>query len=482
MTINLEQELHDKFGFNTFKPGQKEVIEQLLMKQDTLAVLPTGTGKSLCYQLVGQLMEGTVIIVSPLLSLMEDQVIQLQKKGETSVIALNSSLTFFEKQYVINHLGEYKYILISPETLTQKEVRKKMARLNIALFVVDEAHCVSQWGVDFRPEYTKLAPIQAECGYPLTLALTATATPTVKKEIIKQVFSQRKSISEVIFSVNRPNIGLIVNQTEAKKETLISYLTQLKNKGIIYCATRKTTEKVNQLIKEETNLKSAFYHGGLTANERSLLQQQFVSNQLDVLCATNAFGMGIDKSDVRFVIHYDCPDSLENYVQEIGRAGRDGKVSVAILLYQTGDESIHYYFQSESRLDREMLRTLTIPQSDEQENLASSLNEIQQKWLQGYLEKEYTIEELEQRLLRKEKERQQQLKGMLNYINGAKCRRLFIQQYFSEKTTEISQETCCDRCGLSFDNYKGQIVQSPEENETSEQWEDILIRLFKESK
>lgn len=480
MRIDLEQVLQEKFGFSTFKPGQKEVIQQLLKKRDTLAVLPTGTGKSLCYQLVGQLIEGTVIIVSPLLSLMDDQVLQLQKKGETNVIALNSSLSFFEKQYVLNHLSDYKFILISPETLTQKEVRKRISELSIALFVVDEAHCVSQWGVDFRPEYTKLANIQAECGYPVTLALTATATPSVKKEIIKQVFSHRESISEVIFSVNRPNIGLIVNQTTEKNETLISYLTQLKNRGIVYCATRKTAEKVNQVINTQTNLKSAFYHGGLTAYERSLLQQQFVSNQLDVLCATNAFGMGIDKPDVRFVIHYDCPDSIENYVQEIGRAGRDGQASVAILLYQKGDEAIHYYFQSEIRLDRELLNELVEIQSKDQENILPALSEIQQKWLQGYLEKEYTIEELEQRLLRKEKERQQQLYVMLNYINEENCRRVLIQQYFSEKIIETTQENCCDRCGLSFDNYKGLIVQSPEENEISEQWEDILIRLFKE--
>lgn len=480
MNLDLEQQLFKKFGFRTFKPGQKMVIEHLLKKQDTLAVLPTGTGKSLCYQFVGQLLEGTVLIVSPLLSLMEDQVTQLQKKGETRVIALNSSLSFLEKQYVLTHLSEYKFILISPETLIQKEVRHQVASLNIALFVIDEAHCVSQWGVDFRPEYTKLAGIQEECGYPLTLALTATATPAVKKEILKQVFTHRKEISEVLFSVDRPNIGLIVEQTTEKDERLISYLTQLCNKGIIYCATRKTAEKLDRLIKDLTTLKSAFYHGGLTANERSLLQQQFVSNQLDVLCATNAFGMGIDKPDVRFVLHYDCPNSLENYVQEIGRAGRDGQASLAILLYQKGDEAIHYYFQSESRLDRELLNELNVNELEKADDLLPKLNEIQQKWLRGYLEKEYTLEELEQKLLRKEKERQQQLSAMLDYVNEAKCRRTFIQQYFSEKRDLMKVANCCDRCGLSFDNYKDQIVQSPEENEISEQWEDILIRLFKE--
>lgn len=478
--MNLEELLYHYFGFQTFKPGQKEVIESLLKKQDTLAVLPTGTGKSLCYQMIGQMAEGTILIVSPLLSLMEDQVIQLQKKGQTRVIALNSSLSFMEKQYALQHLNEYKYILMSPETAAQKEVRQKIAHLQIALFVVDEAHCVSQWGVDFRPEYTKLASIQKQCNYPLTLALTATATPAVKNEIRKELFSHSQVVSEVIHSVNRPNIGLIVEQTNQKEEALLAYLTQLESKGIIYCATRKTAESLDRLIKEKTDVSSAFYHGGLTAIERSLLQQQFIANQLSVLCATNAFGMGIDKPDVRFVIHFDCPDSLENYVQEIGRAGRDNQASVAILLYQTGDEFIHYYFQTESRQDREVINELFIEQSEIRAEMLPHLNEIQQKWVQGYLEKEYTIEELKQRLLRKEKERQQQLSSMLNYINEEKCRRVFIQRYFMEKKEENIQENCCDCCGFSFDNYKEQIVQSPEENEISNHWEDILIRLFKE--
>ncbi|MBO0469280.1 ATP-dependent DNA helicase RecQ [Enterococcus sp. DIV0242_7C1] len=477
--IDLEQFLHDKFGFSTFKPGQKEVIQQLLDKKDTLAVLPTGTGKSLCYQMIGKLTEGLVIIVSPLLSLMEDQVIQLQKQGETRGIALNSSLNFFEKQYVLAHLSQYNYIFVSPETLLQKDVRTKLAQETVSLFVVDEAHCVAQWGVDFRPEYTKLAQIQQECDFPLTLALTATATPAVKEEIIAQLFSHSREVSQIVYSVNRPNIGLMVDQTTEKEEQLISYLMQLKQKGIIYCATRKTAEALDRLIKEQTNLKTAYYHGGLTPVERSLLQQQFVQNQLDVLCATNAFGMGIDKPDVRFVIHYDCPDSLENYVQEIGRAGRDGLESIAILLYQKGDESIHYYFQTESRMDREILHAL-ISSLSENELADLELSEIQQKWIQGFLDQEYTIEELEQRLLRKEKERQQQLRIMLNYIQHSNCRRRFIQQYFSEEVEENHQRFCCDNCGLSFDSYQAQIVQSPEENEILDRWEDILIRLFKE--
>ncbi|MFK4565650.1 RecQ family ATP-dependent DNA helicase [Enterococcus sp. UD-01] len=478
MTLNLNEQLKEMFGFESFKPGQQEVIEHLLHHEDTFAVLPTGTGKSLCYQMVGQLLDGAVIIVSPLLSLMEDQVVQLQRKTTLGIVALNSSLTFTEKQYVLEHLEQYKFIFVSPETLMQSAVRQRIAKLKLALFVVDEAHCVSQWGVDFRPEYTELAKVQAECGYPLTLALTATATLQVRQEIIELIFPQKRACAQVIFSVNRPNIGLVVEETTDKETQLITYLQQLQQRGIIYCATRKTTEQLAELIHSHTQLKTAFYHGGLTPNERSLLQQQFVANQLDVLCATNAFGMGIDKPDVRFVIHYDCPDSLENYVQEIGRAGRDGENSIAILLYQKGDEKIHYFFQAQSQLDREVLQQLI--QTEQVTEAAPQLNEIQQKWLAGYLQEEYSLSELKQRLLRKEKERQQQLKNMLNYIHTRQCRRSFIQAYFSEEDTVESQENCCDRCGLSFDNYQAQIVQSPGDYEMPVHWEDILIRLFKD--
>ncbi|MTD38949.1 RecQ family ATP-dependent DNA helicase [Erwinia sp. CPCC 100877] len=478
MTLHLNEQLKEMFGFETFKPGQKEVIEHLLQHEDTFAVLPTGTGKSLCYQMVGQLLEGAVVIVSPLLSLMEDQVIQLQRKTKAGIVALNSSLTFAEKQYALEHLAQYKFIFVSPETLMQPTVRQRIAQLKLALFVVDEAHCVSQWGVDFRPEYTELYKVQEECDYPLTLALTATATLEVRKEIIERIFPQKRPCAQVVFSVNRPNIGLVVEETTDKQAQLITYLQQLQHRGIIYCATRKTAEQLSQLIHTQTRLKTAFYHGGLTPNERSLLQQQFVANQLDVLCATNAFGMGIDKPDVRFVIHYDCPDSLENYVQEIGRAGRDGRPSLAVLLYQKGDERIHYFFQSQNQLDREVLQRLI--QTDQVDENSLELNEIQQKWLAGYLAEEYSLSELEQRLLRKEKERQQQLKNMLNYIQTKECRRTFIQAYFSEKSSVEAKDDCCDRCGLSFDNYKAQIVQSPEENEIPSHWAAILIRLFKD--
>jgi ATP-dependent DNA helicase RecQ len=479
--INLQAYLKEYFGYDEFKLGQEEVIEQLLQGRDTFAVLPTGTGKSLCYQMTGQLINGSVLIVSPLLSLMEDQVRQLQTKGIFNVIAVNSSLDFQEKQYVLNHLSAYKFLFFSPEMLVQEAVISRLSRLEIGLLVIDEAHCVYQWGIDFRPEYEKLGQVRSALGQPLTLALTATATPAVRKEIKQQLFSKSTAFHEVAYSVNRQNIGLLVNQTSDKAAALMNYVTQFSHNIIVYCATRKTTEEVAAYLGQRTSLKTAFYHGGLSTNERSLLQQQFIANHLDVLCATNAFGMGIDKSDVRVVIHYDLPDSLENYVQEIGRAGRDGKPSLAILLYKQGDEAIHHFFQETTKADRKMLQQLTDIDPAALEQTLASATEIQQKWLQGYLQREYSLEELAARLMNREKERQAQLSSMLSYINEAGCRRQFIQQYFSEPLQGQSPTTCCDRCQLTFDKIQAEIVESTEIPQ-KEDWRSIILKLFKDQK
>ncbi|MBP2099672.1 RecQ family ATP-dependent DNA helicase [Enterococcus rivorum] len=478
--MDLEKNLMTHFGYSSFKAGQKEVITHLLSGKSTLAVLPTGTGKSLCYEYVGMLLEGLVIIVSPLLSLMEDQVRRLQMKNIGKPIAMNSSLTFFEKEYLLENLNDYKFLFLSPEMLFQEKVRQTLTSYKVGLFVVDEAHCVSQWGVDFRPEYSKLSLIQNELGNPLTLALTATATPEVREEIKLRLFSSNKCYTEVIHSINRENIGLIVNQTIEKDELLLEYIEKLQAKGIIYCSTRKNTEKVHEFLATHTSIRTAFYHGGMTPMERLLIQQQFILNQLDVLCATNAFGMGIDKPDIRFVIHYDCPDSLSNYVQEIGRAGRDGQASLAILLYRKGDERIHYFFQTESQIDRELLKTMVESPKINLEEAFPLVNEIQQKWLQGYLDEEYSLEELELRLVEKEGTRKRSLYEMMAYIQEETCRRNFIQKAFSETEVKMPQGLCCDCCGLSFDNYQAEIVQSPEDATKSFHWRQSFLRLFKD--
>lgn len=475
----LEELLHRYFGYSSFREGQREIIEALLNKEDTLAVLPTGTGKSLTYQLTGEILPHTVLIISPLLSLMEDQVRQLQKLGERRVVAFNSFLSYDEKQYILAQLHKYKFIFISPESLMKNEVLEKLKKMKLSLFVVDEAHCVSQWGVDFRPEYVKIKDVLQKLNFPLTLALTATASRNVQNEIKDYLFKEPLAVHSFIYSVNRKNISLIVEQTDEKEALLFEYLAKRSKKGIVYCTARKTTEMLSRKVQEQTRIRAAFYHGGLTANERSKIQQQFIENEIDLLFATNAFGMGIDKPDIRFVIHYDCPASMENYVQEIGRAGRDGQAAVALLLYQSGDEAIHRFFRNEVKEELKTLQQLLDGRREFPTELLESMSEIQQKWLQGYLNGSYTLEVLNERLHKKDQEKYYQLEQMLDYIYTKECRRTFIMRYFSETGENERVTPCCDNCGMVLIEADGKqdIV-----GKTEQSWQEILIRLFKEEK
>ncbi|WP_321383716.1 RecQ family ATP-dependent DNA helicase [uncultured Enterococcus sp.] len=476
--MELEQLLLHHFGYPSFRDGQREIIEALINREDTLAVLPTGTGKSLTYQFMGQVLPHTVLIISPLLSLMEDQVRQLQKHGERRVVAYNSFLSYEDKQYVLARFHKYKFIFISPESLMKEEVLERLMRMELSLFVIDEAHCVSQWGVDFRPEYVKIKDVLKKLDFPLTLALTATASLQVQEEIKEYLFREALTVRSFIYSVNRKNLSLIVEQTDEKEPLLLDYLTKQYRKGIVYCTARKTTEYLAMTIQSQTGIRTAFYHGGLTAGERSKIQQQFIENEIDVLFATNAFGMGIDKPDIRFVIHYDCPASVENYVQEIGRAGRDGLPATAILLYKNGDEAIHRFFRDEVQEELKVLQQLIDGRSEFSPELLESMSEIQQKWLQGYLSGSYTLDVLKERLQKKHREKYYQLTQMLEYIHTKECRRGFIMQYFSE-TAQSEENQCCDNCGLVLKRVEedGNIEAKSRQN-----WQDILIRLFKEEK
>ncbi|MBP1045650.1 ATP-dependent DNA helicase RecQ [Enterococcus sp. BWM-S5] len=477
--MDLKKILLDHFGYSSFREGQQEIIEALLSNKDTLAVLPTGTGKSLTYQFAGKVLSGSVLVVSPLLSLMEDQVRQLQKQGERRVIAFNSFLSYDEKQYILTHLHTYKFIFISPESLMKEAVLSKLQEMNLSLFVIDEAHCVSQWGVDFRPEYVKIKDVLQKLDFPLTLALTATASASVENEIKEYLFKEPANVCVFVYSVNRKNLVLAVEQTQEKEQRLFDYLAVMNRKGIVYCTARKTTEMLCRKVRMQTSLRVAFYHGGLSAGERNKIQQQFIDNDLDVLFATNAFGMGIDKPDIRFVVHYDCPASLENYVQEIGRAGRDGLSAKAVLLYRDGDEIIHRFFRDEVKEDLNALQRLIEGHSEFSPELIESMSEIQQKWLQGYLDGSYTLETLNERLQKKDQEKYYQLEQMLEYIHTNTCRRGFIMNYFSEEPLTEKEELCCDNCGsvaeIMIESEK--TVEMPEES-----WQEILIRLFKDKK
>ncbi|MCT2911606.1 RecQ family ATP-dependent DNA helicase [Weissella confusa] len=335
--------LKEKFGFDSFKPGQAEVLEALTAGKNTLAMLPTGGGKSLIYQMMGNMRDGLVIIVTPLLSLMQDQVARLNYAGEPKVVALNSTLPQDARRTILRSLDQYKFLFVSPEMLGQTVVQSALRKVKINLLVVDEAHTIVSWGPDFRPDYLALPQVHKKLGQPQLLLLTATATPKMMTDITVPFGLPESDWFIYRQSVDRPNIYLhtetLANEGQ-KRERLADLVRQLQGPGIVYFSSRKLATSMADWLAENTGRRVAAYHAGLDTMSRYRIQQQFMLGQIDVIAATSAFGMGIDKENVRYVIHYHLSNDLANYLQEIGRAGRDGEQSAAILLYVPGDETL----------------------------------------------------------------------------------------------------------------------------------------------
>lgn len=335
--------LKEKFGFDSFKPGQAEVLEALTAGKNTLAMLPTGGGKSLIYQMMGNMRDGLVIIVTPLLSLMQDQVARLNYAGEPKVVALNSTLPQDARRTILRSLDQYKFLFVSPEMLGQTVVQSALRKVKINLLVVDEAHTIVSWGPDFRPDYLALPQVHKKLGQPQLLLLTATATPKMMTDITVPFGLPESDWFIYRQSVDRPNIYLhtetLANESQ-KRERLADLVRQLQGPGIVYFSSRKLAMSMADWLAENTGRRVAAYHAGLDTMSRYRIQQQFMLGQIDVIAATSAFGMGIDKDNVRYVIHYHLSNDLANYLQEIGRAGRDGEQSAAILLYVPGDENL----------------------------------------------------------------------------------------------------------------------------------------------
>lgn len=335
--------LKEKFGFDSFKPGQAEVLEALTAGKNTLAMLPTGGGKSLIYQMMGNMRDGLVIIVTPLLSLMQDQVARLNYAGEPKVVALNSTLPQDARRTILRSLDQYKFLFVSPEMLGQTVVQSALRKVKINLLVVDEAHTIVSWGPDFRPDYLALPQVHKKLGQPQLLLLTATATPKMMTDITVPFGLPESDWFIYRQSVDRPNIYLhtetLANEGQ-KRERLADLVRQLQGPGIVYFSSRKLATSMADWLAENTGRRVAAYHAGLDTMSRYRIQQQFMLGQIDVIAATSAFGMGIDKDNVRYVIHYHLSNDLANYLQEIGRAGRDGEQSAAILLYGPGDENL----------------------------------------------------------------------------------------------------------------------------------------------
>ena len=332
--------LRKYFGYDQFRPLQEEIVQSVLDGRDTLALMPTGGGKSLCFQVPTMVMNGLCLVITPLIALMKDQVENLHKRNIRAA-AIYTGMTYEQQKVALNNcqFGPYHFLYVSPERLESEEFRERLARLPICLIAVDEAHCISQWGYDFRPSYLKIAEIRdiirsthASQTIPI-LALTATATPEVVEDIQEQLAFREKNVLRKSFL--RSNLSYVVRQTNKKADEIVHILSRVAGSAIVYVRNRQRTQEIAAYLNEK-GISADFYHAGLTSKERSAKQEEWKKGEKQgtrVIVATNAFGMGIDKPDVRIVIHHDLPDTIEAYFQEAGRAGRDEQKAFAVLLY-----------------------------------------------------------------------------------------------------------------------------------------------------
>lgn len=476
----MRETLKAYFGYDSFRPLQEEIIRHILNKQDALVLMPTGGGKSICYQLPALLCEGTAVVVSPLISLMKDQVEALLANG-INAGALNSSNDETENANLRRACieGRLKLLYISPEKLLA-EKDYLLRDMNISLFAIDEAHCISQWGPDFRPEYLNLGKIRKKLHRPLTLALTATATSKVAQDITTSLgLSQTGNV--IRYPVDRSNIYLGVQNfaNEQKKlDYLLALLPKLAGKGIVYFSSKKKADEINEKLVTK-GFKSAVYHADLELTERFLVQQQFLNDQLDVICATSAFGMGINKPNIRYVIHYHMPNDLEAYVQEIGRCSRDGRPGIAVLLYEPGDLK-----RQEFLIEKTLPNSQQIKYFIKHQELLQNFPSEETQLLARLLANGYQKDQIEILVKKRQTERNDALQKMYQYLKTGSCKRQFIAQYFGDRVENVhSSDTCCgadqplplEKLGLLGES----VVRADGKKE--QDYREILQQLFKET-
>ncbi len=362
MTATLidPQDFLHRFGLTQFRSGQRAVIDAVFAGRDCLCIMPTGGGKSLCYQLPSIARPGVTFVVSPLIALMKDQVDSMLRQG-ISATFINSSLTPSEQFERLREIqsGKYDLVYVAPERLRNERFLDAVASIQIQMLAIDEAHCISQWGHDFRPDYQRLGRFRKKLGNPQTIALTATATQLVREDIAKCL--ELRDPAAFVSGFSRTNLSLFVETphgSAGKDQRMLEFLEKTPGCGIIYAATRKNCEKIVEYLQKNFKRPTGFYHAGLDQAQRRLIQEQFMSGEIPIIIATNAFGMGVDKPDLRFVLHYQLPGSLEAYYQEVGRAGRDGKESRCLLLFGHQDRYIQEFFIENNYPTREVVRTV----------------------------------------------------------------------------------------------------------------------------